>query len=113
MGLARYVEIKRVNAKRRAERFDVAYESPARAKWIAMQCSVVSGEWPCVNAHVRSRAAGGTAADIVPLTDEEHRELHALGIRSFEAKYNVNLTALAEVTDRRWRERTGEWPPAS
>lgn len=105
--LHRLTEMKRANAKRRARLFEEAFDSVARVRWVQMQESVVSRGWPCVNAHVRSRGAGGKAGDIVPLTHEEHEQLHRIGLGAFEALHNVNLTELAAETDRRWRARTG------
>lgn len=93
--LARHKRMSPVNRKRKAALWATQYGSLARVIAVKALPSVVSGRTPCVNAHVRSRGAGGTYRDIVPLTDAEHRELHAIGIASFQAKYNVSLTAEA------------------
>jgi hypothetical protein len=41
----------------------------------------------------------------VPLTRDEHRELHAGGRETFEAKYGIDLIEQARLTEQRWRER--------
>lgn len=46
---------------------------------------------PSENAHVRSRKAGGREGDIVPLCHFHHRELHQLGISTFQYKYDLDL----------------------
>ena len=47
-------------------------------------------------AHIKSRGAGGTdAANIVPLCRHHHTEQHAMGIKSFQRKYSIDLRALA------------------
>lgn len=57
-------------------------------------------------AHVRSRGAGGAdVGNTVPLCRICHREQHRIGIKSFEAKYGVDLKALAlELANRYDRE---------
>lgn len=95
---------KSVNAKRKKREQLRAYGPPLRREWIKAQPSVVSGKGPCVNAHVVTGGAGykADARFIVPLTDAEHHELHKTGIRTFEAKYHVDLISLAAQTEKRW-----------
>lgn len=102
------VPLAKVNAKRRARLFADGFHSKRRVEWVRSLPSVVSGRGPCVNAHVVSRGAGGTYRDIVPLTNAEHIELHAIGTASFEAKHNnVSLTEAARRTEAAWREHLG------
>lgn len=93
------------NAKRRTSEFARCYGSRARVAWIKHLPSVVSLGRPCVNAHVRNGGAGrkADARYIVPLTDAEHRELHAIGRASFERKYGVELDRWACLIDARWQ----------
>lgn len=98
------LRVKGPETKRRA-RFKRSFHSKARVLWIQMRPSVVSGRMPCENAHVRSRGAGGTYRDIVPLTRDEHRELHTIGRDSFEAKYDVDLETEAAITQHAWENR--------
>ena len=95
-----------VNKARRGKNWLRAYESEDRVEWIAAQPSVVSGRVPCVNAHVVNGGMGRKAEArwIVPLTHEEHMELHASGITTFQNKYGVNLLEMAIQTERRWRQ---------
>ena len=94
----------RANRQRKAETFARAYGGAERADWITRQPSVVSGEGPCVNAHVRTGGAGrkADARWVVPLTDAEHRTLHQIGQKSFEAKYGIDLAFLAQIIAARW-----------
>jgi len=98
--LARHVPVKRRNAKRRISEFVRCYGSKERVAWVKSQRSVASGKGPCVNAHTRGDGAGRKAGArwIVPLTDAEHRELHRIGVASFEKKYGLNLDFMAAQT---------------
>lgn len=114
-------ENKRRKAKRRAEDF-----SP-HGNWIvpALPCAVGYKEWwscvsdeilsammeaalwergryqmVCEPAHTKTRGAGGKRWDLVPLSPLLHSEQHTMGIESFQAKYGVDLPALAR---RLWR----------
>ena len=89
---------------RSAKSFARIYGSKERVAWIQAMPSVVSGRTPCVNAHTVSGGMGRKADyhTIVPLTDAEHRELHQIGVKSFEQKYRVDLKALAGQVQDRW-----------
>lgn len=89
----------------KAEKFAREYGTEERVEWVRWLPSVVSGKKPCVNAHVRT---GGTSykADacwIVPLTNDEHHELHQHGIKTFSAKYNIDLDAAARMVELQWQ----------
>lgn len=45
--------------------------------------------------HVPTRGAGGRDGDTVPLCRAHHQEWHGIGERSFDAKYGLNLRAVA------------------
>lgn len=113
MTLKRTGRIKPVNRKRRASEFERAYGSKERVAWIQAQPSVVSGERPCVNAHVRNGGAGrkADAKWIVPLTAQEHENYHIVGKRFFE-KWggNINLDECAAVIEARWQSRLAGEP---
>lgn len=89
--------LRQVNPTRRAERFAKAFGErgdPIRA----MPCLLaVKGD--CSGAieaaHIRSRGAGGTLLDLVPLCVRHHRRQHNMGIRSFESTYKIDLRAAA------------------
>jgi hypothetical protein len=101
--------VKPRNKERHAKNWTRAYDSPEFVAWIREQPSIVSGKGPCVAAHSRT---GGTRrkADAcwnVPLTQEEHDELHDHGIKTFEAKYGVSLAFHAPLTWQRWLAFSG------
>ena len=106
--LRRKAGVRKANAERRAERFERAYSSIARAKWVNMQTCVVCGAWPSQAAHVTSRAAGGTADDLVSLCAPHHRLQHDMGIETFQAHYGVDLAAAAARQAERWRAHEGD-----
>lgn len=85
--------------------FQRVYGGSARCGWIAAQPSVASGRGPCVNAHVRTGGIGrkADARWIVPLTFDEHGELHQHGIKTFERKYKIDLLEEARKTEREWQ----------
>lgn len=68
-----------------------------RARWLMDMpccvpgCSLHSGP----PHHVKTRGAGGTKRNQVPICWEHHMEIHSLGKTSFERKYGLNLTELA------------------
>ena len=93
--LNRKKAVKRKNARRSAKEFRRAYGSRERVHAIQAMPCVVCGALPSQNAHVRSRGAGGGAADIVPMCMAHHREQHDAGIETFEARYSINLAAEA------------------
>ena len=86
---------KRKNARRSAQAFRRAYGSKERVHAIQAMPCVVCKALPSENAHVRSRGAGGGAADIVPLCMAHHREQHDTGIETFEVRYSIDLAAEA------------------
>ena len=59
-------------------------------------------------AHVTSRGAGGLACDLVPLCGYHHAEEHRAGHETFQAKYGVDLEALAA---RLWERLSPEHLP--
>ena len=96
-----------VNRKRKAERFRKAFLSDERVAWVHEQgcVTVTHGTWvgrlrplcdgPVVVAHVKSRAAGGGWWDVCHMCYSHHLEQHAFGIKAFEAKYGLDLAAIA------------------
>lgn len=56
-------------------------------------------------AHVKSRGAGGwDVGNTVPLDMLLHTEQHRIGIKSFEAKYGVDLSAIAQQLATQYEE---------
>lgn len=68
---------------------------PALVAWIRGQpCVVPNCGRPGECAHVRVRLHGDVA-NCVPLSPGCHRELHSIGIASFERRYSLDLRQLA------------------
>jgi hypothetical protein len=103
-GPRRSKRVKPVNRARKAKRWRTSFGSSERVEWMRQLNCCVCGRTPCEVAHVRSRAAGGTAADTVPLCNRCHREQHVVGVETFAARHNLDLTALAQKYDRWWTE---------
>lgn len=76
-----------------------------KSVWVrSLGCAVGAGCMGRVEcAHTRSRAAGGTSADTVPLCTLHHAEQHQTGILTFQARYGIDLYALAERLERLWQ----------
>jgi len=53
-------------------------------------------------AHVRTKRLGGDLWNAVPLAHHLHEEQHRIGIKSFQAKYGVDLAELAREHTERW-----------
>ena len=98
---------KRMRRKKNdGKRFAKHFHSEERVRWIQAQpCPSCGGE-PCVNAHRKSRGAGGTWRDVLPLCDTCHRDQHSWGWPEFEACSGIDGKALAAGYARAWDERT-------
>jgi len=91
------------------------YGPPDRPAWMRRQPSVVSGRTPCVSAHVKAEDPMGPSGTgrkanarwTVPLTYEEHVELHANGQETFEREHGIDLARAARETHARWLEERG------
>ena len=105
--IARKTVVKPRNAKRKAAEFARCFHSAERVEWIkSLPCCVSGIRGDIENVHVRGDGAGRRAgfAWIVPMARELHRELHRIGIRSFEIKHDVDLYAKACNTAQAWAE---------
>ena len=96
--------IKPVNRKRKQKRSDEAFGSQERRDWMHTFGCVVCHHKPIEIAHVKSRGAGGTADDTVPLCREHHTEQHAVGIVTFQERYDIDLTEKARMYAAWWAE---------
>lgn len=54
--------------------------------------------------HVRSRGAGGTSKDLVPLCRHCHTALHQMGAKTFASRYDVDLRAKADLYEAWFNE---------
>jgi hypothetical protein len=91
--LARTGKLKPRNSSRStaARAQDFGEEGKAVA---AMPC-LITGD-AAEPAHIVSRGASGGRFDIIPLRPDLHREQHQIGIKSFAAKYGLDLRAEAD-----------------
>lgn len=75
--------------------FERYYGSETRVDIIANIPCVICQYLPCENVHVISKGAGGDWTKIVPMCSKHHRELHQIGIITFQEKHAVDLLKLA------------------
>ena len=101
---------RRQPSKVEQEKFEREFGSKERVEWTQQQPSVASGKRPCVNAHVDPGvglpSGTGRRGDyrwIVPVTEEEHTEMHAHGEKTFQARYGIYLPGKAREHQERWR----------
>lgn len=95
--IARRRPVRKVNPKRKAKRYEVAFG--AKADWIReMACGICFAPGPSDPHHVKTRGAGGTSADLVPLCRRCHGEGHAIGWTGFL----VEMRMLAAELEARW-----------
>ena len=78
---------KRLKVRRRSKRF-AARRDPVYAKWVRSGLCLIGEQ--CFG------AGGDDRGNLVPLCRQHHREQHQIGLRSFERKYDVDLTAHAQ-----------------
>lgn len=92
---------------RSADDFRRIYGSPERREWVGNQPCVVCGVRLCVNAHTRTGGTGRKADywTIIPLCHWHHAESHQ-GVKTFSAKYNLDLAVEAQLTQYRWTSYT-------
>lgn len=105
---------KPLKAQKVSKRF-AARRVPEYQEWIRGFACILWGKHdpenagPVECAHVKSRAAGGDdCGNIVPLCRAGHRELHTIGIRSFNKKYDLDLYAIAADLGRLYTRRTAK-----
>lgn len=96
------------NPERRERRFRKGFGSEDRAAWVSGQPCIVCGERPSENAHVKSRGAGGTKEDVVPMCRYHHQQQHDIGVQSFSELHHIDLTRAARETHQRWLEHVAE-----
>jgi hypothetical protein len=94
--------------KRSASEFQRIYGGAERVAWQKAQpCLVIGcGRGPCEVVHTTSGGTGrkADACHTVSLCAAHHRELHAVGVRTFESLHHLSLAACAAECERAWRE---------
>lgn len=112
--LRRKARVNSVNKVRRASLCDKQYGlSFGYAAWICSHpCSVPDckrGIGWTIPAHAgKTRGAGGTWRDLIPLCILHESEWHATGRFSFDRKYGIECKAIAAEMVRRWEEEHPE-----
>jgi hypothetical protein len=93
--ITRKTPLKPSNPARKHDRFRRAFGSKARVEMIRREPCAVCRSTPSENAHVRSRGAGGTWEDVIPLCPWHHREQHTVGLATFAARHQIALETVA------------------
>ena len=102
--LKRKTYLRRVNRQRRKKLYEIQFGDYAQIIR-GMGCCLEHCRFvPADPAHVKSRGAGGTKTDLVPLCHEHHRQQHQWGILKFQHVYKIDL---AEIAAQLW-EKYGE-----
>jgi len=91
---------RKIKSKRRAKvKADAAFakhfHSPEHLAYVHSLPCLVCGTLPVDAHHVRSKGAGGTWRDLVPLCRIHHSEYHTAGHVTFERRYDLDLVAIA------------------
>lgn len=66
---------------------------------------VVCGKQDTEAHHVKTRGSGGGDTWAVPMCVEHHREIHAIGINTFQEKYGVDLWMELFFIAKSWIEK--------
>lgn len=89
----------RSTTRRRMGKPDPRWRSRKYLDWVKTQPSCVSGKPADDPHHIKRPGFGGTSkcSDLfaIPLTREEHDELHHIGWRAWEEKYQICQTDIA------------------
>lgn len=116
-GLVRAVSVKKRNKPRAEREWLRAYGSKQRVRWIAAHGCLACACVPSENAHAVTGGIGrkADACFVVPLCATHHRELHAVGVETFERLHapmlaGRTLLQWAARTDAAWRACSGEQP---
>lgn len=106
---------KRVSRKRRQSRrarlFERNFHSQERVRFIkSLPCEVTKRPSDTVvNAHMKSRGAGGTYRDIVPLSSVVHQHFDEMSQATFEMTYRrskASVRVRAEYYQQLWEAQT-------
>ena len=97
--------MKKRNAARREREWDRAYGGEDRLHFVHSLPCCITDTSPVECVHVKGGGASrkADAKWIVPMAPLLHRELHRIGIRSFEAKYDVDLAWIAARIEEMWQ----------
>lgn len=104
--LRREARINPVNRERRAKLRAIQFGEHADTVR-SLPCCACGSRSQIHPHHVRSRGAGGTAADLAPLCMTCHDRVHTMGRLSFEAAHGIDLAAVAAELWARHGEEVG------
>lgn len=93
------------SAKTMSENPPGAFGSRERLLWIqARRCDTCGTAPPSEASHIRSRGAGGGKSEMISQCRPCHRELHAVGVATFQRRHHLNLRAMAKQVAREFEE---------
>lgn len=84
---------------------NLPYKSPAYLDYIRSLPCVICGEPNTEAHHVKTRGSGGGDTYAVPLCARHHREIHSIGIDTFQAKHNINIWQELFLIAKAWIEK--------
>jgi len=81
-------------------------------RWIATHPCVVEGcENVSVCCHFRNKRMWGDVGNCWPGCHDHHHEQHQHGIKTFQAKYQLDLDLVSAVYGEAWIQRLADNPP--
>ena len=80
------------------------HHDPAYRQWIAGHSCILSG-MPAECCHYRNRRMYGDYGNCFPMTHRLHMEQHRIGIKSFQARFNLDLAAICAGFAEAWDQR--------
>ena len=97
---------------RRVRLFEKHFHSQERVLFFkSLPCEVTKRpSETVVNAHMKSRGAGGTYKDIVPLAWDVHHDFDVIGESEFEQKWGrskLSIRDRAPAYQQLWEDRNG------
>ena len=95
-----------LNRRRVKPRRTVAVHDKAYREWIASHECVICG-WPSECCHVRGRRMWGDYGNCFPACRLHHAEQHAFGIKSFQARHNIDLILIAAAYGEAYAQAKG------
>lgn len=104
--IERNVSVAPINRERKAKLAAEQFGDGPYAAWLRSLPCVCCGRWEKDRIHVhhvKSRAAGGTERDLVPLMYDCHDRGHVGGWQTFERRAGVDLRMEADALWLRWR----------
>tara|TARA_R110000824_G_scaffold157971_2_gene331513 strand:- start:3257 stop:3628 length:372 start_codon:yes stop_codon:yes gene_type:complete len=85
--------------ERNKERLARQFHSPQRIEWIrSLPCEMTGVRGGIHNAHMKSRGAGGTWHDIVPLNHQVHNDFDTMSEEKFYIKYKRTKSSIRNTS---------------